>query len=216
MKAMLGNRNSRLRASLAKWFGWLLAIMLVSMLVGAARFVPLAPADRAFTIPAHATSGLLTLAVAIVTLALRRRVPTGADRRSYEAGAWIGRQDGAAKAVILLTILQTLLGLASTAVSPIAIRILYSGFDLGSLAPANQGFFAMLQTLHGINAALLCAAIAAYLGVVAWRQFVIGDGALVRLMPFAGLWTRLKAEEQWRRDRTPSLRANGWATGNLT
>ena len=205
-----------IRHAAAKWLAWLLAIMLVSMILGAARFVTIDPLDRAFSIPAHATSGLITLALALGLWIVRIRIPSLVPASGMQDELWNARQHTAANLVLALTISQCTFGVFTAAVSPVAIRILYSGFNLSSLAEASVGTMALLRSLHFVNALALTIAIIAFLGITFWRQFVIRDGALVRLLPLSGLWFRLRGEDQAERHRFPSTRPNGWAKGRLS
>jgi cytochrome b561 len=95
------------------------------------------------------------------------------------------------------------------ALSPVDIRF-FNQFNISALAPANPDLLPMLRDLHFAGAALFTAVLIGHVAAAFWHHFILRDDVLIRMLPFSGLWQRLKAPERAREVRFPSLHIHNW------
>ena len=194
--------SNRQYAATAKVLHWLSVLLLLSIMVGAARFAFAAPADRASVIPVHVTFGLIQLGLFAGLFALHRR-PTPAEMSRPQSRARTFAQS-LNRAFYICFAVQALLGLAMAALSPVAIRFLNSGLNLSQFLPPSPDAIAILRPIHFANALVLATIVVLHIGLAIYRHAALRDGALTPITPFSGLWQRLKAEQAERERRMPS------------
>lgn len=192
----------------AKWLHWLVASLLLSILSVAAEFAFVAPADRAGAIPAHASIGLVVVALTLARLAWRRVAPPppapASSPRWMRRGARVGHF-----LLYALILYQGVIGIWMAALSPVAIRV-FGGFNLSELAPASAGSLVALRQLHFAGATALLLVITGHVAGAMWHHFRLRDDVLLRMLPFGGLWQRLAAPARALEARFPSLHTDNW------
>ena len=192
----------------AKWLHWLAAFLMLSIISVAWSFAFVAPAERAGAIPVHASIGLLVVMLTLLRLAWRKASPPPpippATPRWMQRGASIGHF-----LLYALILVQGVLGIWMAALSPADIRV-FNGFNLSELAPASAGSVAGLRQIHFAVACLLTATIFGHIAAALWHHFVLRDDVLIRMLPFGGLWQRLKAPDRDRAQRFPSKLFDNW------
>lgn len=193
----------------AKWLHWLVAFLMLSVLGAAWSFAFVAPEDRAGAIPVHVSIGLVIVVLTLLRLAWRKASPPPAIPPAtpgwMQRGARIGHF-----LLYALILVQGALGIWMAALSPADIRV-FNGFNLSELAPASAGSVAGLRQIHFAVACLLTATILAHVAAALWHHFVLRDDVLIRMLPFGGLWQKLRAPERERAAaRFPSLAGGNW------
>jgi cytochrome b561 len=192
----------------AKWLHWLVAFFMLSVLSAGWSFAFTDPADRAEAIPVHASIGLIVVMLTLVRLAWRRASPPPPTPAT--APGWMHK--GATLGHFLLYFLifyQGVLGLWMAALSPVDIRF-FNEFNISALAPANAEMLPTLRSLHFAGAALFTLVLIGHVGAALWHHFILRDDVLIRMLPFSGLWRRLKAPDRAREERFPSLHFHNW------
>jgi cytochrome b561 len=192
----------------AKWLHWLVAFFMLSVIPAAWSFAFVDPAERAEAIPVHASIGLIVVMLTLVRLAWRRASPPPPTPET--APGWMHK--GANLGHFLLYFLifyQGVLGIWMAALSPVDIRF-FNEFNISALAPTNAEMLPTLRSLHFAGGALFTLVLIAHVGAALWHHFILRDDVLIRMLPFSGLWQRLKAPDRAREDRFPSLNFHNW------
>lgn len=192
----------------AKWLHWLVALLLLSVLPVAIGFSFVAPADRAASIPGHASVGIILVLLTLVRLGWRAaNAPPPIPVKTpgwAKSGARVGHF-----LLYALILWQGLIGLWMAASSSVAIRP-FNGFNLSSLAPANPELIEAIRPLHNAGAWLIALVLVGHVSGALWHHFKLRDDVLIRMLPFSGLWYRLTAAEYARRWRFPSSYLDRW------
>ena len=172
-------------------------------------FAFIAPEDRAGAIPVHVSIGLIVVLLTLLRLAWRKASPPppipSATPGWMKRGASIGHF-----LLYALILVQGVLGIWMAALSPVDIRF-FNLFNLSELAPASAGSLVYLRQIHFAVACLLTATIFGHVAAALWHHFLLRDDVLIRMLPFGGLWQRLRAPDRSGR-RSVSPRS-GWAIG---
>ena len=205
-------QTHRQYSATAKALHWLSVLLLLSLFVGAARFAWHSPADRASVIPIHVTFGLIQLAMLLGLYALRAR-PGRAELRRPRTGAQ-KRSAMLTRVFYASFLLQAAIGTAMAALSPVAIRLFNFGPNLSQFLPPSPAALTILRPLHFGNGVLLAALVTLHFAHMLYRHAWLRDGALTPMVPFSGLWQRLKAEEAKQRERMPSSSRRGRRQAN--
>lgn len=203
---------------ITKLAAWLLLFLILSTLY----LAPVPAVEQPGLVPEHATIGLFAGVLAIILRIGLPRVRVRGIAPEAVGGVQIAGQSESPIRWLHYRMRNSLLafagwlvvsGIVIAAVSPLAIRLWDTGFDLASIAPAVPWLGTVMKVLHWVLAMLLLAAVLIEAGFLVWRQLRTGDGALVRALPFGILWQRLAAERNRMRERMPSGSLNNWPRG---
>lgn len=193
----------------AKWLHWLVAFLMLSVIPVAWGFAFVAPEDRAGAIPVHVSIGLIVVLLTLLRLAWRKAAPPPPIPSATPG--WMKRGAGIGHFLLYALILvQGVLGIWMAALSPVDIRF-FNLFNISELAPASAGSLVYLRQIHFAVACLLTATIFGHVAAALWHHFLLRDDVLIRMLPFGGLWQRLRAPDRKREaERFPSLRQGNW------
>jgi cytochrome b561 len=186
----------------AKWFHWLSAVLMLSVLSEAAQFAFRAPEDKVSALPAHASVAALVVALTLLRSAWRAGHKPPA--MPAPAPSWMKRAAHLGHGALYgLIFFQGVVGVTMAAASPADIR-LFSGFNLSSLAPADPALYAVLAQLHAAGAIAFAIVLAGHIGAALWHHFVLKDDVLKRMTPFYAVALADRAKADAAAQRFPS------------
>ena len=195
----------------AKWLHWIVAFFVISVLSVALPFSFLDPAERAEAIPVHVSIGLIVLMLTLMRLAWRKVAPPPAHPKGSpgwtKSGAKLGH-----RLLYALIIWQAVLGLWKAASSSVDIRF-FNGFNISALAPTDTELVALIRPIHNASAWLFSAVLVGHILGALWHHFALRDDALIRMLPFGGLWQRVSDESGAPDWRTPTRSGLDWPKG---
>jgi cytochrome b561 len=197
----------------AKWFHWLIAFLMMSILSVAFSFAFLSQADRAEAIPVHVSLGLIVLLLTLLRLAWRAVYPP--PPHPAESPGWV--KTGAKLGHFLLYALifwQAFLGLLMAASSPVSIRF-FNGFNISALAPGDASVREALLPLHAAGAWLFALVLFGHVAGALYHHFALKDDVLVRMLPFSGLAQRMADKDSRPAWRMPSAHLTNWPKGRV-